>query len=299
MRHHESSWSASSVKRFPAIQTDLAGRVCVVTGASAGIGMETARTLARLGATVVMACRNAQKGEAVRQEIVRATRNDRVKLEVVDLSSQRSIRAFAARLIERHPAIHVLVNNAGVWLKARSETSEGIETTWATNQLGYFLTTQLLLPMLRAGAPSRIVNVASNLAKGLDLDDVEYRRRRFDGRDAYAQSKQANRMWTWALARRLEGSGVVANAMHPGVVATELFRKAGSVIGAVASAAVSVFGRSLEEGADTVVWLAASPDAAGFHGRYWMDRRELHCPFRSIPAQEALWSLCERMTDRS
>lgn len=281
-----------------AIQVDLTDRVCVVTGASAGIGKETARALARMGATVVLACRNAQKGDGVRQDIVRATQNRRVELEIVDFSLQSSVREFASRLVDRHPVLHVLVNNAGVWLKKRTETAEGIETTWATNQLGYFLTTRLLLDALRAGAPSRIVNVASNLARGLDLDDVEYRRRRFDGRNAYAQSKQANRMWTWALARRLEGSGVVANALHPGVVATELFGKAGSVLGTVAGAAVSVIGRSVEEGADTVVWLAASPDTAKVHGRYWKDRQEIHCPFRSVPAQEALWALCERMTSR-
>ncbi len=287
------------MRKLPPIKSDLLGRVCVVTGASAGIGKEAARALARMGATVVLACRNAEKGEAVRQDIVRTAGNDRVELELVDFSLQRSIREFAARLVARHPAIHVLVNNAGVWLKARSETAEGIETTWATNQLGYFLTTQLLLDALRAAAPSRIVNVASNLAKGLELTDVEYRRRRFDGKSAYAQSKQANRMWTWALARRLEGSGVTANTMHPGVVASELFGKAGSLIGAVASAAVSVIGRSLEDGADTVVWLAASTDLAKTSGRYWMDRGEIPCHFRDVQAQEALWALCERMTSRA
>lgn len=286
------------MRRPPVIQSDLLGRVCVVTGASAGIGKEAARALARMGATVVLACRNAEKGEAVRQDIVRTAGHDRVELEVVDFSLQRSIREFASRLLARHPAIHVLVNNAGVWLKARSETAEGVETTWATNQLGYFLTTQLLLDGLRGGAPSRVVNVASNLAKGLELNDVDFRRRRFDGRAAYAQSKQANRMWTWALAHRLEGSGITANAMHPGVVASELFGKAGSLIGAVASAAVSVIGRSLEDGADTVVWLAASMDLAKTSGRYWMDRGEIECRFRDVPAQEALWALCERMTSR-
>ncbi len=286
------------MRRPPPIKSDLLGRVCVVTGASSGIGMEAARALARMGATVVLACRNTAKGEAVRQDIVRSAGHDRVELEIVDFSLQRSIREFAPRVLASHPAIHVLVNNAGVWLKARSETAEGVETTWATNQLGYFLTTQLLLDGLRAGAPSRIVNVASNLAKGLELSDVEYRRRGFDGRAAYAQSKQANRMWTWALTRRLEGSGVTANAMHPGVVASELFGKSGGLLGTVASAAASVIGRSLEDGADTVVWLAASTDLAKTSGRYWMDREEIPCRFRDVPAQEALWALCEKMTAR-
>lgn len=285
--------------RPSAVQADLSGRVCLVTGASSGIGKVAASELARLGATVVLACRNAEKAEAVRREIVQATRNERTEVEIVDLALQRSIRDFASRFLARHAALHVLVNNAGVWLSRRTETAEGIETTWATNQLGYFLATQLLLPALRAGAPSRIVNVASNLAKGLDLDDVEFRRRRFDGRDAYAQTKQANRMWTRALARRLEGARVTANAMHPGFVATELFSKGAGLVGLAARAAAAVSARSPEEGADTVVWLAASPEVAGAHGRYWKDRREIPCRFRDVAAQEALWALCERMTART
>lgn len=286
------------MKRMPPISADLAGRTVLVTGASAGIGKEAARVLARMGANVVMACRDPEKGEHARRQIAVGARGQ-VDLMIVDLSSQKAIREFAVAFEARHPALHVLVNNAGVWLQRRIVTDEGIETTWATNQLGYFLLTQLLLDPLRAAAPSRIVNVASDLAKGLDLDDVEFRRRPFNGKDAYAQTKQANRMWTWALARRLAGTGVTANAMHPGMVATELFGKGGGVVGAVASAAVHVIGRSVQQGADTVVWLAAAPEVATVSGQYWMDRREHACRFRDQAQQEALWSLSERMTTRA
>ncbi len=286
------------MRRPPPIQADLAGRTVLVTGASAGIGKEAARVLARLGAHVVMACRNAEKGEHARRQISTGARGQ-VDLMIVDLSSQKAIREFAVMFQARHPALHVLVNNAGVWLHQRFVTEEGIETTWATNQLGYFLLTQLLMEPLRAAAPSRIVNVASDLAHGLDLDDVEFRRRPYDGKSAYAQSKQANRMWNSALARRVEGTGVTVNVMHPGLVSTELFGKGGGVIATAVSATVSVIGRSVQKGADTVVWLAAASELATVSGQYWMDRREHTCRFRDQAQQEALWALCERMTTRA
>jgi len=161
--------------------------------------------------------------------------------------------------------------------------------------LGYFLLTQRLLPLLRQGAPARVVNVASELAGELDLDDVEFRRRRYRGIAAYSQSKQANRMWTWALARRLEGSGVTANAMHPGGVNTPLFRKGGGLMGLAGAAYAKAMGKTPEAGADTVVWLAASPEVEGVSGRFFIDRREVACRFRETRGEEALWTLCQGM----
>jgi NAD(P)-dependent dehydrogenase (short-subunit alcohol dehydrogenase family) len=280
----------------PPVQADLRGRVCLVTGANSGIGKETARGLARLGAHVVMACRDPERGEAARSEIAAEAGEGRVELALVDLASQRSIREFAAGLVRLHPALHVLVNNAGVWRERRAESADGIELTWATNMLGYSLTTSLLLDALRRGAPARIVNVASQLARGLDLDDVEYRRRPYGGIAAYAQSKQANRMWTWALDRRLAGSGVAANAMHPGGVSTALFSKGGGPLSRIASLFIKVAGRSAAEGADTVVWLAAAPEAEARRGRFWIDRREVRCRHRDAEREERLFELCERMT---
>jgi len=278
------------------IITSLSGKVCLVTGASAGIGAAVARELARLGATVVLACRNQEKGEAARREIAEATGNHELELMTADLASHRQVRDFAEDFIQRHPVLHVLVNNAGVWLERRQESPEGIETTWATNVLGYFLLTNLLLPALKAAPAARIVNVASRLAGDLDLADVEFKRRAYSGRLAYAQSKQADRMFTWALARRLDGTTVTANALHPGFVSTELFSKAGGFMGVVASAYAKLAALKPEQGADTAVWLAAAPEVQGQHGLFWIDRQERRCRFRDPKAEEALWGVCAEMT---
>lgn len=281
---------------MPGLDFDLSGRTAVVTGASGGIGKEIARDLARMGAKVVLACRSPERGEAALREIQASTGNAELELLEFDASSQASIRRFAERLSARHPRLQLLVNNAGTWSQQRVEGADGIELTWATNVLGYTLTTELLLDRLRAGAPARIVNVASILARDLDLEDVEFRRRRYSGMGAYAQSKQANRMWTWALARRLHGTGITANAMHPGGVATDLFRKAGGVLGLVAGAYMRLTARTPEEGADTASWLAASPEVAGKSGGFWIDRQERRCRFRGEAGEEALVALCRRMT---
>jgi retinol dehydrogenase-12/retinol dehydrogenase-13 len=277
------------------VQADLAGKTCVVTGASAGIGLATARELARLGARVVMAVRDPEKGERARRSVMGATGRD-VEMALVDLASRESIRAFARDLAARHPKLDVLVNNAGIWSESRKLSPDGVELVWATNVLGYFLATDLLLPPLRAAGRARVVNVASQLAGDLDLADVQFERRPWSGRAAYAQSKQADRMLTWALARRLAGTGVTANAMHPGFVATEIFGNGGGLVSLGASLYAKLRGRRPEEGADTVIWLAASPDVEGRSGLFWIDRQERRCRFRDEPAEEALWGLCRDMS---
>jgi len=261
----------------------------LVTGASAGIGLEVARGLALSGAHVVLACRDRAKGEAAIAALLEAHPDASLELALVDLSSQRSIRAAAAAVALAHPALDVLVNNAAVVCKARQESVDGIELTWATNVLGYHLWTALLRPSLEAAPAARVVNVASMMAYDLDLADVEWKRRRYDASSAYAQSKQANRMWTWALARRLAGTRVTANAMHPGAVATPLLH----------ALAPGMSGRTTAKGAETAIWLATSPEVAGVTGRFWSDRRETPCSFRGLEGEEALWRLCEEMTARS
>jgi NAD(P)-dependent dehydrogenase (short-subunit alcohol dehydrogenase family) len=270
-------------------------RTCLVTGANSGIGKETARGLARLGHRVVLACRDAERGEAARRDIAETTGNPAVELMIVDLARQTSIREFARDFLASHRELHVLVNNAGVWSTRRREGPDGIEETWAVNVLGYFLVTELLLGRLRESAPARIVNVASKLAGELDLDDVEFRRRRYSGISAYSQSKQADRMLSWALARRLEGTGVTVNAMHPGGVNTPLFAKGGGLMAMAASVVAKAAGKTPEQGADTAVWLAASPEVEGRSGRFWIDRRDVRCRFRDAAAEERLWELCASM----
>ena len=156
--------------------------------------------------------------------------------------------------------------------------------------------TERLRPQLQAAGKARVVNVASQLAGGLDLTDVQFERRPWSGRSAYAQSKQADRMLTWALARRLSGTGVTANAMHPGFVATEIFGKGGGLVSLFASLYSKLRGRRPEEGADTVVWLAASLDVENRSGLFWIDRQERRCRFRDEAGEEALWALCRDMT---
>ena len=270
--------------------------MCLVTGANSGIGKEVARELARLGASVVMACRDAERGEAARREIVSVTGNPSVELMLVDLSSQRSTRDFARAFLETHARLHVLVNNAGIWSQRKRESIEGVELTWSTNVLAYFLLSRLLRDALVDSQPSRIVNVASELARDLDLSDVEFKRRPYSGVTAYAQSKQADRMLTWALARRLEGTKVTANAVHPGAVATPLFAKAGGFAGLASASWAKLFAKNPREGANTVAWLAASSEVEGVSGRFWADRSERRCRFKDPEAEEALWRLCESMT---
>ena len=277
------------------LRADLSGKTCLVTGASAGIGLAAAHGLARLGARVVMAVRNPEKGEKARRAVMGATGRE-VEMAVVDLGSRKSIRAFARDLAARHSRLDVLVNNAGIWSDRRRLSPDGVELVWATNVLNYFLVTELLRPQLQAAGKARVVNVASQLAGGLDLTDVQFERRPWSGRSAYAQSKQADRMLTWALARRLSGTGVTANAMHPGFVATEIFGKGGGLVSLFASVYSKLRGRRPEEGADTVVWLAASPDAEGRSGLFWIDRQERRCRFRDEAGEEALWALCRDMS---
>lgn len=274
-------------------------RTCVVTGANSGIGKETARALARRGDRVILACRDPHRGEAARREIAETTGNSAVELGIVDLGRQASVREFARGFLASHGELHVLVNNAGLWASRRRETPEGIEETWAVNVLGYFLLTDLLLGRLWESAPARIVNVASQLAGDLDLEDVEFRRRSYSGVSAYSQSKQADRMLTWALARRLEGTGVTANAMHPGGVNTPLFAKGGGLLGMAASVYAKVSAKTPEQGADTVAWLASDPEVEGESGEFWIDRRQVRCRFRDPAAEERLWTLCASMTGAS
>jgi retinol dehydrogenase-12/retinol dehydrogenase-13 len=270
---------------------DMLGKVVVVTGASTGIGREIARGLALKRATVIVAARSEERGRAAAEEVSDDAANPAVEFMQVDVSSARSVRAFAEAFAKKHAKLDVLVNNAGVWSPERRENDAGIELTWATNVLGYFLVTRSLEAPLKAAAPSRVVNVASNFARGLDLDDVEYKKRSYSGSGAYAASKQADRALTWAFADRWRSAGVTANALHPGVVSTELGRDSNFA----ARLYFKLFGISAERGADTAVWLASSGALKSDTSGYYVKRKETRCPFRDEAKTEKLWDICERM----
>lgn len=282
----------------PAPPCDLGRRTCVVTGASSGIGLEIARNLARAGGTVVLVCRDPLRGEAARAVIAGSAPAAQVELAVADLSRPREVRALAGDVVRRHPSVGVLVNNAAVWAPTRSETADGVELTWATNVLAYHLLARLLIPALRAGAPSRIVNVASLFALPPDLDDPELRRRPYDGVVAYRRSKAADRMLTWALARRLAGTGVDVHAVHPGGVATGIYRAAPGLWGRLLRGYVRAVKLSPARGADTPTWAALAPELSGRSGLFLSRRREVPCTFRGEVSEERLWALCEERVGR-
>jgi NAD(P)-dependent dehydrogenase (short-subunit alcohol dehydrogenase family) len=275
----------------------LEEKTIVITGPTSGIGKEIAIGLARLGAKLVLGCRDVAAGRGVARELGGGVEGPLVDVIQVDLASRKSIEEFARQIQERHPRCDVLVNNAAVsrGSQPRTENADGVELTFATNVLGYFLTCRLLLPLLSHSAPARIVNVASTFASDLELDDLQFQRRPFDSMKAYAQSKACDRLLTWALARRLDGSGVTANAMAPGlIVDTGLYRHASADV--MARLRPRGGGRTPADGADTAVWLASSPDVEGVTGKFFENRKEIPCSYRNREAEERLWSICENLT---
>jgi NAD(P)-dependent dehydrogenase (short-subunit alcohol dehydrogenase family) len=274
----------------------MTGKRVIITGPTSGIGREIAAQLAAQGAELVLACRDIGKGQKTAEEIARRTGAKTCTVMPVDTSSQKSIRDFAKQFRERYPRLDVLVNNAGINRARRQTSVDGIELTFATNVLGYFLLTRELLGLLKASAPARIVNVASTYASDLDLADLQIERRAYEGRKAYAQSKACDRLLTWAFARRLEGSGVTINAMAPGLVMTGLYRDTPPPLRLILRIIAVFHGRSVAQGADTAVWLAGSPEAQGVNGRFFELRKETECGFRNVEDEEKLWSICERLT---
>ena len=271
---------------------DLVDRRCVVTGATSGIGREIARNLAYFGATVVLACRDRDRGSIALQDIAEDSGNDRITMLQVDLSSLPSTRQFVHRLTAGDAPVHVLVNCAAVLSSEREVSADGIELTWATNALSYFTLANLLMPTLHRTGNARVVNVASKFAGKLDLEDLQFERRRYAGLDAYAQSKQANRMLTWALTRRVVGDRISVHACHPGAVATNLYSEFKGLRGAALRFSKR-FMKSPSEGSMTPTFLAADPDVHGESGKFWSEQKPVACEFAADEdAQEALWGKC-------
>lgn len=278
----------------------MKGKRVLITGPTSGVGKEIALQLAPLGAELILACRDLKKEKKTASEITRRSGSTKPDVMQVDLSSQGSIREFAREFRRKYRRLDVLINNAagnrGTLPKV--DSVDGIELTFATNVLGYFLLTQELLPLLQRSAPARIINVASVYASDLDLDDLQFERRRFESFRAYAQSKACDRLLTWALARRLDGSGVTANAMAPGLITeTGLYRNAAPDL--VKRLSQYSGGRTSAQGADTAVWLASSPEVEGVSGKFFEEREELPCEFRNKRDEEKLWRICEGLVNKT
>lgn len=281
---------------------DMSGKTVVVTGGNSGIGLETAAALAGAGARVLITARREDRGRAALARLNGSSPPVPVELVVFDLASLQSVRQGAAELLERCPRIDVLVNNAGLMLSERADTVDGLETTFQVNHLGPFLLTVQLLDRLKASTPSRIVNVASTAHKsarvGLDFDDLQSTKG-YRGMAVYGRSKLANILFTTELARRLEGTGVTANSLHPGTVRTGWagdgdargWFRLGVAIG-------RPFFLSAPRGAMTSIYLASSPEVEGVSGRYYVRCRPRtpSKPARDEAAARRLWEVSERLT---
>ena len=273
---------------MPTVNSSMQGKICMVTGANSGIGKATALELAQMGATVVMVCRDRARGEEARREITTKSRKNAVDLLQADLSSQQSIRQLVENFQHHYTHLHVLINNAGAAFPGRRrETVDGLEMTFAVNYLAPFLLTNLLLDVLKASAPARIVNVSSAAHKSgyIQLDDLQaeklYRPMR-----TYPQAKLAVVLFTYELARRLQGTEVTANCLHPGFVATNFAQSDGGPAVRLLVKLLGSFGASPEKGAKTSIYLASSPEVEGVTGQYFV---------KSIPRRSAAISYDESL----
>ncbi|MCI0840101.1 MAG: SDR family oxidoreductase [Chloroflexi bacterium] len=278
-------------------------KTVVVTGGNNGIGLETAVGLSKLGAHVVITARNQAKGEAALADIKDRSQNGSVQLMLADFASLSSIRDFAANFKKDHDRLDVLVNNAGGVNTSRSETQDGFETTFGVNHLGYFLVTNLLLDTLKASAPARVVSVSSRAherRKGMNFDDLNSKQS-YSGMGVYGDSKLANVLFTYELARRLKGSGVTANCLHPGVVRSGFGQNNGGFISFAFKSFYTLLTpvtKSNAQGAKTSIYLASSTEVEGVTGKYFADSKETPSSPASHDEEAAkrLWEISEQMT---
>src|SRR5712664_2652407 len=282
---------------LPELNIDMTGKTCLITGGNSGIGKATALGLARMGANIVIVSRSKEKGEAALAEIVAKSGNRNVELMLADMSSQDSIRKFAGDFKAGHEKLHLLVNNAGVYLTRRTTTVEGLESTFAINHLGPFLLTNLLLDLLKASAPSRIVNVTSDAHNGakVNFEDLQGEKK-FSGWKAYGQSKLAMILFTHELAKRIDGTGVTVNSAHPGVVRTNFANNNGLVT--FGFRLMRPFIISPATAAKRILYVATSPDLDGVNGKYFTKMHEVKSSQESYEDDSAkrLWQISEQLT---
>ncbi len=278
--------------------SDMQGKVCLVTGSSSGIGKVTARELAWMGATVVMVCRNRAKGEAVQAEIKETSGNARVDLIVADLSELSQVRRAASEFKQRYTQLHVLVNNAGGIHAERKVTPDRLEYTFATNYLAPFLLTELVLDVLKASAPARIVNVSSSghTSGKIDFTDLQGEQH-YSFAKAYGQSKLAQIFFTYELADQLKGTGVTVNALHPGIVASNFNGGLKGIPHFIGAFIYTFVGINVEKGAQTTLYLATSPEVESVSGMYFSDCKQTPSSRLSydVTIRQRLWNVSEEL----
>ncbi len=270
-------------------------KVCLITGASSGIGLVTALELAKRGAAVVMVNRDPARGERARAEVAAKSGSENIELILCDLSSQRQIRDLAAEFKRRHGRLDVLINNAAIVPAKRSLTEDGLEKQFAVNHLAYFLLTGLLLDTLKASAPSRIVSVSSGMHRQATVDFENLQAEKsYEPMKQYALTKLLNLLFAFEAARRLQGTGVTSNALSPGFTATNIGREYSFVTRSVMRLAA----QSKEKGAETSIYLASSPEVEGITGKYFDKKAEAEASTEARDPDKArmLWALSEKLT---
>jgi NAD(P)-dependent dehydrogenase (short-subunit alcohol dehydrogenase family) len=280
----------------------MAGKICLVTGASSGIGKVTALELAKMGATVVMVSRDQQRGEKALSEVKTVSGNENVELVLTDLSSQKSIRELVEHFKEKYKRLDLLMNNAGVMVKDRRLTEDGIESTFAINHLAYFLLTNLLLDVIKESSPARIINVTSNGHKvgAMDLDNLNAEKS-YNDQLIYCQSKLANVLFTYELARKLVGTGVTVNCLHPGIVKSNFGRDGSMFYRFLLTTVLRPFMISPETGAETSIYLATSPEVEEVSGKYFVKKKAVKSSKKTYDLELAqkLWEISAKMTQLS
>ncbi len=281
--------------------SQMKGKICLITGSNSGIGKETAIGLAKLGATVVMVVRSQERGEKAKADVIEKTGNKSVDLLLCDLSLMSSIKDFARKFKAKYDRLNVLINNAGAVFDKREVTSEGFERTLAVDYLGPFLLTHELLDMLKAGHPSRIINVSSGLHKGgsVNLADLQSEKN-YKGMKVYSNTKLMLTMFNYELARRLEGSGITANSLMPGFVATNLGRSNGSLRSSLLFTLVRPMQISAKKGAETSIYLASSPNVECVSGKMFKEKKEVNSSpisYNEILRKE-LWEKTETLLSK-
>lgn len=276
----------------------MQGKICLITGGTNGIGKSTALGLARMGATVVIVGRNASKTARVVNEIKSATATPKVTALLADLSSLNDVRRLAGEFKSEYAQLHVLISNAGAVFLKRRVSVDGFEMTFAVNHLAHFLLTNLLIDTIRASAPARIVVVSSaaHTRARIDFENLQGERH-YGGMDAYGNSKLANLLFTIELARRLEGTGVTVNALHPGFVNSGFAKNNGALVATVFGAVAPLIARSPEKGAATSIYLASSPEVQSITGKYFSDSKMIRTAPQAADTAVAkrLWEISAEM----